>query len=89
MVVIFGDVDCNGQIATADATAAKAAISNKTLYPDNSVQRMAANTQTATAGPLNNVVATAEATAIKNNSTTKLDQVALAQNQNKFNTNYQ
>ena len=89
VVVIFGDVDCNGQIATADATAAKAAISNKTLYPDNSVQRMAANTQTANAGPLNNVVATAEATAIKNNATAKLNQVTLANNQYKFNTNYQ
>ena len=79
--VLFGDVDGNALINTADATEAKKASKNKVVYADSTVQRMAANSQTATVAVMNNNVLTAEVTAIKNNSKTPLDQAALAASQ--------
>ena len=55
IVIIFGDVDGNGLIAIADATAVKAAISNQEMAPQNSVKRMAANCNGTVAATLDRI----------------------------------
>jgi len=64
VVVIFGDVDGNGLINTNDATATKAAITNASSAPVNSVKRMAANCAGTNAATLS-LINTADATAAK------------------------
>jgi hypothetical protein len=64
VVIIFGDVDGNGLINTADAQAAKAAITNASLAPVGSVKRLAANCAGTNAATLN-LIQTADAQAIK------------------------
>lgn len=64
IVIIFGDVDGNGQINTKDSGAVKSAITNASLAPVNSVKRMAANCF-GTNGPMLNMINTSDAGAVK------------------------
>lgn len=64
VVVIFGDVDGNGQINTGDFSAVKAAITNASNAPVGSVKRMAANCSGTNAALLN-LINTADSSAVK------------------------
>lgn len=64
IVIIFGDVDGNGLINTADVTLVKSATTKPTVAPENSVKRMAANTSGTNAATLR-LINTADVTAVK------------------------
>jgi len=88
-VCIFGDVDGNGLINTADANAVKASVNN-TKIPNNSIQRLAANAQNVNNATMMHNIVTGDASAIKAHiGGTKLNMAALAERHNSFNNNYQ
>ena len=88
--VVFGDVDGNGLINTADAQAALAAISNASLAPNNSVKRMAANAQLLNNATMMHTLNSNDVQSILKHVTgTKIDQPTYAARQNGFNNFYQ
>ena len=89
VVVIFGDIDGNGRIQTADVTAVKAAVSSTATIADNSPEKLAANCVVGRSGALMHTVQTNDVTATKGAVTTALDAAALAAKHASFNTNYQ
>ncbi|MBE6814606.1 MAG: hypothetical protein E7522_04050 [Ruminococcaceae bacterium] len=89
VVVIFGDVDGNGLINTADANATKASVNN-TKIPNDSVERLAANAQNVNSDAMMHNIVTGDASAIKNHiGGKKIDFAALAAKHASFNKNYQ
>ncbi len=89
VVVIFGDVDGNGLINTADANATKASVNN-TKIPNDSVERLAANAQIVNSDTMMHNIVTGDASAIKGHiGGTKIDFAALAAKHASFNKNYQ
>ncbi len=90
VVCIFGDVDGNGLINTADANGVKASVNN-TKIPNNSVQRLAANAQLVNNAVMMHNIVTGDASAVKGHvgGSAKLDMVALAAKHASFNNNYQ
>jgi hypothetical protein len=89
VVVMFGDVDGNGLINTADANATKASVNN-TKIPNDSVERLAANAQNVNSDAMMHNIVTGDASAIKNHiGGKKIDFAALAAKHASFNKNYQ
>ncbi|MGN0569979.1 MAG: hypothetical protein ACI4N4_05690 [Candidatus Fimenecus sp.] len=90
VVCIFGDVNGDGSIAVGDATIIKNAVSDTSVLPANSVQRMAANVQIVNNATVMHNIAIAEATAVKNYvSGTKFTPALIAAKHNQYNTFYQ
>lgn len=79
VVVVFGDVDCNGLINVNDIKATLSGYNDATLYGDNSVQRVAANCQNATVDRLMYMVNINDVKAVLTHyNGTWIDQAALA-----------
>lgn len=79
VVVIFGDVDCNGLINTTDTKNVKKAAAVASTYANNSVQRMAANCQMVNAEAMMHTINTGDTKIVKGHTSgTKIDQAALA-----------
>ncbi len=79
VVVVFGDVDCNGLINVNDIKATLSGYNNASLYGDYSVQRVAANCQNATVDRLMYMVNINDVKAVLTHyNGTWLDQAALA-----------
>lgn len=79
VVVVFGDVDCNGLINVNDIKATLSGYNDASLYGDYSVQRVAANCQNATVDRLMYMVNINDVKAVlKHYNGTWLDQAALA-----------
>ncbi|MGN0570876.1 MAG: cohesin domain-containing protein [Candidatus Fimenecus sp.] len=91
VVVIFGDVNGDGLINGQDTTALKAAVTDSSKAPANSVVRMAANCQNVNNATVMHNLNGQDTTALKNHvqGSAKLDPVSLATKQNNFNTFYQ
>lgn len=92
VVVIFGDVDCNGTINVNDAALVKNAVNGSATIAENSIQRMAANCQPVNNATVMHNLAINDASYIKNyigTSSVKFSPATLASYQYKFNVNYQ
>lgn len=92
VVVIFGDVDCNGTINVNDAALVKNAVNGSATLAENSIERMAANCQPVNNATVMHNLAINDASYIKNyvgTSTAKFSPATLASYQYKFNVNYQ
>ena len=92
VVIIFGDVDCNGTIGVNDASFVKNALGGQTTIADNSIENMAANCQAVKKADVMHTIAINDASFIKNyvgTSATKFSPATLASYQYSFNTFYQ
>ena len=90
VVVIFGDVDCNGLTDTNDTAEVKKAASLATFYANNSIQRMASNCQLVDKpAAMMHTINTNDTAAVKANASgARLDQAALAAKMASLTGNY-
>lgn len=90
VVVIFGDVDCNGLTDTNDTAEVKKAASLATFYANNSIQRMASNCQLVDKpAAMMHTINTNDTAAVKANASgARLDQAALAAKMASLTANY-
>lgn len=91
VVVIFGDVNGDGLINVNDTKAVKAAVTDATQAPTNSVKRMAANCQNIANATMLHTLNVNDTKAVRLHvaGTTKLDPVSLAAKQYAANSFYQ
>lgn len=91
VVVIFGDVNCDGLINANDTTALKAAVQSAANAPANSVKRMAANCQNLANPTLMHTLNANDTAALKKHisGSAKFTQASLATRQNSYNNFYQ
>lgn len=89
VVVIFGDINCDGFINATDTNQAKSARASASYLADNSLTRMAANTNAVTAA-LSHTINANDYTAVKRHvaGTARIDQAAVAAKHASFTTYY-
>ena len=88
VVVIYGDLDGNGLINVNDTNMCNNASSDASIAPNNSYKRMAANCAIVNNATPMHLINIADTNVINNNSSTKINQAALAAQHAKYNTFY-